>query len=79
MKLRPVQNHPEIKWRLLTMIGPVEDRLKVIIVKDRGVWTYRYKRPGEHNYIFIGPVQHFPTSSKLRQEIELIDLVSDIY
>lgn len=79
MKFSSVPNHPECRRWFLGVNGPVEPRLKVIITMDHGKWSWRYKRPGERDYIYLGPVQRLKTIPRMCEEIRLVELVAKIY
>ncbi len=75
----PIQNHPECNRWVLGVNGPRETRWKVIITKERTDWCWRYKRPNEFTYVFVGKVKHFDSLIKLCEEIRISEFVADLY
>lgn len=64
-------------------MGPVNQKTKLIITYEnfpaRTGWYWRYKRPGERDYVLVGPVKSYKTNYKsLAKALKALDLVSDI-
>jgi hypothetical protein len=76
MQFTPVPNHPECHRWFLGVNGPIENKHKLIITKERSGWCWRWKPPTERHYTLVGPVERFPNPFP---EIRMIQLVGEIY
>lgn len=73
--LVPIPNHPECMRGYVTVWGPCEDRDRLIIVKERGTWVWRYKRANESQYSYVGPVSRV---KDIAQRIRMIKSLNGI-
>jgi hypothetical protein len=76
MTREPIPNHPKYWRSFIGVHGPREDKWKAIITWDFGKWSWRYKRPDEMQFVYVGPVDKV---KNLVEEIRMIELVADIY